>query len=65
MKKMSLQFSFLVKILSSFGIKITLAYNTDSLKFWVLFSSREDLLLLPSQKKLVFQKKKKIILRKT
>lgn len=42
MKKMSLQFSFLVKILSSFGIKIILAYNRDSLKFLVLFSSRED-----------------------
>lgn len=64
MKKMSLQFSFLVKILSSFGIKITLAYNRDSLKFWVLFSFREDLLLLLShththKKKLVFPKKEK------
>ena len=62
MKKMSLQFSFLVKILSSFGIKITLAYNRDSLKFWVLFSSREDLLasVTKQQKQqLVFQKKEK------
>ena len=60
MKKMSLQFSFLVKILSSFGIKITLAYNRDSLKFWVLFSSREDLLAsVTKQQQLVFQKKEK------
>ena len=62
MKKMSLQFSFLVKILSSFGIKITLAYNRDSLKFWVLFSSREDLLASVTkqqQQQLVFQKKEK------
>ena len=60
MKKMSLQFSFLVKILSSFGIKITLAYNRDSLKFWVLFSSREDLLAsVTKQQQLDFQKKEK------